>query len=84
MRGSGSTGIRINFGSRIRVRIRIKVKRWIRIRISIAVNFLELYRLILLREGRGRARNEGMEAQLKMDPWRVFRPVVADPYHFGE
>jgi hypothetical protein len=28
--------------------------------------------------------NGGMEAQLKMNPWRVCRPMVADSYHFGE
>jgi hypothetical protein len=33
---------------------------------------------------KGRGRSDWRPGVYKMEPWRVFRPVVTDSHHFGE
>jgi hypothetical protein len=63
-----------------RIRIRIRVKSWIRIRIKAQI--LELSRLKM---EPWRAVDGGIkEWELKIETWRVCRPVVTDSHHLDE
>jgi hypothetical protein len=55
-------------------RIRIEVKSWIRIRIKAKIQKLSR-----------RAVDAHKEAwRLKMEPWRIYRPLIADSHHSDE
>ncbi len=76
----------IALGLRMRIRIiferwiwiRIRGNSWIRIRIKVITGSFKGSKQSL--EGRGRSQRR----PLKMEPWKISRPVVAESHHFDE
>ncbi len=76
--GLGSTWIRIIFGIWIRIRTHIRVKAGSALKSKVES-------LRGSKSSRGGPWTLTMEAwKLKIEPWRVCRPLVADSYHFDE